>query len=109
MPYEESLALRVRERLSRRRTFVEKKMFGGVGFLHRGNMCVGSLQGFLSVRVGPDAYRQALDEPMTRKFDITGREMTGWVMVASEGVADDDDLRAWIERATRFAESLPPK
>ena len=109
MPYDESLALRVRERLSRRRTFVEKKMFGGVGFLHRGNMCVGIWQDFLIVRVGPDAYRQALDEPMTKKFDITGREMTGWVMVLAEGVADDDDLQSWIDRATRFTESLPPK
>lgn len=109
MSYDETLALRVRKMVGRRRTIIEKKMFGGVGFLHRGNMCVGIWQDSLIVRVGPDQYRQALDEPMTKKFEITGREMTGWVVVVSEGLVDDDDLRAWIDRATRFAESLPPK
>jgi TfoX/Sxy family transcriptional regulator of competence genes len=109
MPYDDSLAQRVRTAVGRRRTIVEKKMFGGVRFLFRGNMCIGIWQDSLIVRVGPEQYRQALDEPMTKKFDITGREMRGWVMVMADGVADDDDLRAWIDLATRFAESLPPK
>jgi TfoX/Sxy family transcriptional regulator of competence genes len=109
MPYDESLARRVRAHFARRRTIVEKKMFGGVGLLHRGNLCVAVWQDALIARVGPDAYLQALDEPMTKKFDITGRAMKGWVMVLGDGVADDDDLRGWIERATRFVESLPPK
>ena len=41
MPYDESLAARVRPLLARKRGFDEKKMFGGVGFLLHGNMCVG--------------------------------------------------------------------
>jgi hypothetical protein len=77
--------------------------------LHRGNLCIGVWQDWLIARVGADAYRQALDEPMTKKFDITGREMTGWVMVAQEAIGEDDDLRAWLERASRFVESLPAK
>ncbi len=106
MPYDESLAARVRKLLSRRRGFTEKKMFGGAGFLRHDKMCVGVWKEFLIVRVGPDAYNSALAEPFVKKFDITGRAMTGWVMVLADGVAADDDLRAWIERATRFVFSL---
>ena len=31
------------------------------------------------------------------------------VYVAVEGIAEDDDLRAWIDRGTEYARSLPPK
>ena len=44
-----------------------------------------------------------------KEFDITGRPMKGWVMVEPEGVDDDVQLKAWIERATRFVETLPRK
>jgi hypothetical protein len=42
MPYDKSLAARVRERLAQRNGIVEKKMFGGVAFLFHGNMLVGA-------------------------------------------------------------------
>ena len=106
MSYDESLAARVRKLLSRRRGFTEEKMFGGVGFLRQGKMCVGVWKEFLIVRVGPDAYNAALAESFVKKFDITGRAMTGWVMVLADGVAADDDLQAWLERAQRFVASL---
>lgn len=109
MVFNEILATRVSQLLRRRRSFVEKKMFGGVGHLRQGNMCVGVWKEFLIVRVGLDAYEDALDEPFTKLFDITGRPMRGWVMVHRTGVADDDDLREWIERAIKFVKTLPAK
>jgi hypothetical protein len=48
-------------------------------------------------------------EPHTRPFDMTGRPMTGWVVVVPEGYASDDDLRAWVEQGLDFALTLPPK
>jgi hypothetical protein len=84
-------------------------MFGGVGFLRRGHMCVGVWGEYLIVRVGSDQYKQALGEPGARKFDITGRAMRGWVMVALDAVADDDDLKAWLQLSERFVASLPAK
>jgi len=53
MPYSQSLADRVRLALRDQRGIAEKKMFGGVGFLHRGNMLVGIWQTSLIVRLGP--------------------------------------------------------
>jgi len=109
MPYDPALADRVRPLLARRKGFEEKKMFGGVGYLLAGNMCCGVWKEYFIARVGPDDYQAALGEPYTRKFDITGRAMTGWVMVEPEGVAEDDDLRQWVGRCARFAGSLPAK
>lgn len=109
MAYDESLAERVRARLRRKRGFVEKKMFGGVGFLLHGNMCVGIWKDSLVVRLGPNGYDSALDEPHVRPFDITGKAMTGWVLVEPAGVADDEELQHWIDTAVRFVGTLPPK
>lgn len=109
MPYSESLAGRVRECLATTRNIVEKKMFGGVAFLLHGNMLVGVWQTALIARVGPEQYETALHEAHVREFDITGKAMKGWVLVEPEGVESDAALRAWIERAQRFVETLEKK
>lgn len=64
--------------------YSEKKMFGGVCFLQRGNMVCGVLNDDLIVRVGPDKTDELLKLPNTRPFDITGRPMKGWVIEAAE-------------------------
>jgi hypothetical protein len=84
MAYSQSLADRIRTLLGRRRGIEEKKMFGGVGFLLGGNMLVGVWQTSLVARVGPDAYEASLKLPHAREFDITGRRMKGWILVAPE-------------------------
>ena len=110
MPFDTGLADRVREELASQEAVSEKAMFGGLAFLIGGNMCVAvSHRGGLIVRVGPEAYEAALDEPHARVFDMTGRPMKGWVMVAPEGVQDDRELAAWVRRGVDFAASLPPK
>jgi TfoX/Sxy family transcriptional regulator of competence genes len=88
---------------------VEKRMFGGVGYMFRGNMVCGVNGDTLIVRVGPAAYEAALAEPHTRPFDMTGRAMVGWVVVKPAGWARDEDLRAWVERGVTFALTLPAK
>ena len=109
MAYDEALAERVREQLAAVPAVTEKAMFGGLAFLLEGNMAVGLSGDELMVRVGPDASDDALARPHTRPFDMTGRPMKGWILVAPEGVADDDDLTAWVARGVDFARSLPPK
>ncbi len=109
MPYDESLAERIRPLISRRRGAAEKKMFGGVGFLLNGNMCCGVWKKSLIARIGPATYESMLEEPFVREFDITGRPMKGWVMVEPEGIADDEDLKSWVTRAANFTGSLPAK
>jgi hypothetical protein len=38
-----------------------------------------------------------------------GRPMKGWLLVGSEAVASDEQLRSWIRRGVAFARSLPAK
>ncbi len=89
--------------------FVEKRMFGGVGFLVGGNMACGVHKGRLIVRVGPGAYARALARPHAGAFDLTGRPMAGWVMVAAEGCQSEADLDRWVREGIEFALSLPTK
>src|SRR2546426_6404780 len=89
MAFREELAERIRQGLARRKGVEEKKMFGGVGFLLHGNMLVGVWKDSLIVRLGPEESEGALREPHVKEFDITGRPMKGWVLVAPEGVQND--------------------
>lgn len=109
MACNEQLAAEVRRRLIGLRGFEEKRMFGGVGFLLNGNMACGIVRDLLVVRVGPDRYTEALDQPHAAPFDLTGRPMKGWVQIAPDGWKDDQELSDWVAMGAAFAGSLPAK
>jgi hypothetical protein len=109
MAYDKGLAQRVRELLAEEQGFTEKKMFGGVGFLLHGNMACGIINDELIVRVGLPEYETSLALQHTRRFDITGRALKGWIMVAADGCEADDDLSGWVWKGVHFALTLPPK
>ena len=109
MAYDQELAERVENALQGKRQWVVKKMFGGLGFMLRGNMCLGVWQEFLIVRVGAENYESALAEPFTEEFDITGKSLTGWVMVEPEGVETDQTLKKWMDQGIAFTKTLPSK
>jgi TfoX/Sxy family transcriptional regulator of competence genes len=113
MAYDEGLAQRVRELLSEedggRGDLSEKKMFGGLAFMLRGNMCLGIVKDDLMVRLGPEGYAQALREPGARPMDFTGKALKGLVFVGAEGYESDEALGRWVTRGVSFARSLPAK
>ncbi|MBI3822781.1 MAG: TfoX/Sxy family protein [Planctomycetes bacterium] len=109
MAFDEALAERIRTGLARKKNIEEKKMFGGLGFLLKGNMLVGVWKNSMIVRLGPNAYEDALLEPHVKEFDITGKPMKGWIMVAPAGVAEDAQVKLWIQRAVKFVGKLPAK
>jgi TfoX/Sxy family transcriptional regulator of competence genes len=109
MAFSESLAARIRHRLARRKHVEEKKMFGGIGFLLNGNLLVGVWKDSLIARLGPEGGDEALKEAHVSEFDITGRSMKGWVLVAPEGVEGDEQLSGWVQRAVKFVGKLPGK
>ena len=109
MAVDESLAARIRDALDRTRGVGEKTMFGCVCFLLDGNALAGVWKDRLIARLGPDEGETALREPHVRAFDITGKPMRNWVAVEPEGVEDDDQLTAWIDRAMGFVRTLPMK
>ena len=109
MAYDEGLTQRIRELISDCAGVEEKKMFGGVGFILRGNMACGVNKETLIIRVGPDYYQEALLKRHVSVFDLTGRAMTGWIAVQAPGYQKDSDLREWVDRGMAFTRTLPAK
>ena len=109
MAYNEELTERVRKALAGRPGLTEKRMFGGVCYLLGGNMCCGIAKDDLIVRVGADRHAEALARPGARPMDMTGRPMSGWVLVGPAGFRTAKDLGRWIDQGATFALSLPAK
>lgn len=109
MAFDEGLAERIRDHLEGHRDVVEKKMFGGLAFMYRGNMAVGVHKDGLMVRIAPEDHETALALSYVRQFDMTGRPMTGWIVVEGEVLGDEALLAEWVERGMAHAGSLPPK
>jgi len=109
MPYNENIEARIQKLTLRWQNTQRKNMFGGVCHLLNGNMFCGVYQDFLILRLGSDRAVTALQLPGVRTFDITGKPMKGWIMVAQEGFKSDDDLKQWLLQARKFASSLPAK
>lgn len=108
MAYNLQLAERIRSQLDGV-PFVEKKMFGGVGYLFNGNMACGVNKDDLIVRVAPEKHSALLKKPHVRPFDLTGRPMKGWLIVEAEGVRTKKLLHTWVQEGVEFALTLPPK
>jgi hypothetical protein len=107
--YDEGLAERIRDLMADEAGVTEKRMFGGLCFLLRGNMCVGVVKDELMVRAGPDAYETLLRLPHARKMDLTGRPMKGLLFVGADGLLADRDLAGWVSHGMSYAKSLPAK
>ncbi len=109
MAYDEALADRVRVVLSDEFGVTEQKMFGGLAFMLRGNMCCGIVDEDLMLRLGPDRGPEAISGDGLDVMDFTGRPMKAFALAKPAAVADDADLRRWVAEAVAFAGSLPEK
>ena len=110
MAFDDELAERVRRLLDARSDVEDKRMFGGIAFLIAGNMACGVSGEDLIVRADKEDSDALIEsEPGARTFDMTGRPMRGWILVAPDATADDADLERWVRRGEEFAASLPPK
>jgi TfoX/Sxy family transcriptional regulator of competence genes len=109
MAFDELLAARIRKRLGKRAGLTERQMFGGFAFLLNGNMCCGVHGSEMIIRLDPAKADDALTRPGTRRFDLTGRPMKGWVLVGQPELSEEDALDRWIALGIDYAESLPPK
>ena len=109
MAYDEQLEKRLHKLIAERNDFHARKMFGGVGFLLHGNMCFGIWKDNLILRLGKPQAQNALRNKNIKPFDITGRVMKGWVMVAPGGMKSKETLRQWVRQAIDFVSQLPRK
>lgn len=103
-----ALAKRLRAALSGRKRLAEKRMFGGMCFLLRGNMLCGTGKPGFMFRVGKEAHRTALARTGARAMDIDGRAFEGFIWVDPEA-CDARALKRWIKLAEAYVRALPPK
>ena len=109
MAYNEELDERIKKVVARWKNTNSKKMFGGVCHLINGNMFCGVHKDSLILRLGEETATEAMTAAHVRPFDITGKPMKGWVMVDEKGYNTKQDLKAWLEKAKKFAGTLPAK
>ena len=97
----------VRDRLAAmladRDDVVTKQMFGATGFMVSGKLAVAANPaGELLVRVGAEGLEGLLTRPGAAQARMGERTMgRGWVMVEARVVADESELRFWLEEALR--------
>jgi len=110
MAYDEALAARIRDRIGSATDVSEKKMFGGLAFLIGGNMAVAaSGQGGILVRVDPEQSDALVAGTPAEPMEMRGKQMPGWLRVATGDVSSDAALAEWVERGVGYARSLPAK
>lgn len=108
MAYDFELAKRISSEM-KGLPFVEKKMFGGVGYLLNGNMACGVIGDGLIIRVPPDEHANLLKRAHVKPFDFSGKPMKGWLVVEAQGCKTAAQLSKWVKEGVEFALTLPPK
>jgi TfoX/Sxy family transcriptional regulator of competence genes len=110
MAYDEELTDRIRQLIGSEPEVTEKKMFGGLAFLIRGNMAIAaSSEGGAMVRVDPAQSDALVAATKATLVNMRGRDMPGWLRVSSDDLRTDDQLTPWVEMGTEYARSLQPK
>ncbi len=107
MAYDEILADRLRSCLSGTADVVEKRMFGGLGFMVEGSLAVSaSSHGGLLLRADPEQADALLAEPGVEPFVMRGRAMDGWLRVDASVVDSDEALARWVAVGVARARAL---
>jgi TfoX/Sxy family transcriptional regulator of competence genes len=109
MAYSTALEEKIDGAVKNWKSVEKKKMFGGICYLLKGNMGFGIYKDYLIVRMEKDMAEQRLGGKNVKPFDITGKPMSGWLMVKEDGWRRKDDLADWIHIGKRFALTLPEK
>ena len=110
MAYDDKLADRIRELLAGERGLTERKMFGGLAFLIGGNMAIAaSGQGGALVRVDPAESERIVATTNAHPMEMRGRQMDGWLRVASQDLRTERQLASWVNLGATYARSLPAK
>lgn len=110
MAHDEELAGRIRAALSLTGGVTEKRMFGGLGFMVDGHMVAAAdSAGELMLRVDPAEAPGLVDGDVVRHVRMRGRELAGWLVLAPSAVADERELRDWLQRGLACVRTLPSR
>ena len=106
-PSTDDLVSRVRQALADVPDLRERRMFGSLGFMVRGHLCVTARPERLMCRIDPALHEEVLKQPGCETVEIKGRPYPGYVFVASSTVATKAALRHWIGLCLAHNATLP--
>ena len=104
MPYDEHLLQRCLDSLegvASRGPFRHKNVFGMRGLLRGRRMFAAVGEVSMIVRLAPAEFPRALRRRGVRRFMPGGETLGRWVEVEGRVVADEPQLRAWLEAGLR--------
>lgn len=105
MAYNEELAEKIRKLLAKEKV-EEKKMFGGIGFMVNGKMCVTAspVQNghLMMIRVNPTQHEELIQRKGASTAIMRGKEHKGWIFLTQEAIQSEKDLKNWIALALTF-------
>lgn len=107
MAYDEGLVQRVADVLHAmgERAVRQKNVFGGRGFLRGRNTFAIAWEEGLIVKTRRDEYAPSLAQRGVTPFTPDGEKaMSTWVVVDAEVIAEEPELREWIQRGLRSLE-----
>ena len=105
MPYDEQLALRIREFLRPLAADMEeKKMFGGLCWMYKGKMSVGVSKDELMTRVVSEKYEKFLSDPNVWEMNFTGKVMKDFLFINPAGFETEAQLADWLNLGIEHAE-----
>ena len=103
MAYDEGLLARCLDALrAAGNTAVRTKhVFGMRGLLRGSTMFAAVGEDSMIVKTRADDFEAALTRPGARRFMPGGQTLGTWIELDQDAVADDPDLREWLEAALR--------
>lgn len=108
MARDDGLETLVREAVGGEPGLSERPMFGGLVWLHYGNMLCATRHDGAMVRLGKGNDAWALAVPGVTQMSA-GHKMPGWVWVDPEVFGDDHTRERLLDAALAFVRALPPK
>lgn len=88
---------------------VAKRMFGGLCFMVRGNMLVGTFRGGMMARVAKENHAAAVKLPGASAMEMKGKVMEGFILIDAKAVETETAMKRWIDMALAYNTTLPVK
>ena len=101
-----TLADRLRAALADTPNVEEKWMFGGVGFMVRGKLCLSARQERMMCRIDPASHDDVLRRKPCRTVVMKGRSLRGYVRVDASDVKTKRDLDYWVALALDYNQQI---
>ena len=88
----------------------EPRMSNELAYIMNGDICFALWDNYLVIRVDNErASKLVGDDPHAPLFDLNHKTKKDWVMIATDALGEEDNLRNYIDIAMSFTFAFPPK